>query len=613
MTDVLPTLDPVLDCPPCMSEKALPLISAVIDIPLATNQKSEPRVADNDAATFVVKLDVNDSDVGSDDGRVSPTSPCKADGEGETEVQVIGNISQSSESARSLAVDVGCADADAGRQTDSPRTPVEVAVPPGLQAQEPEPKAGSELGVVPPPDVSSPAPSAVAPSEPVVNHAPEPEAETEASKPESLDATCPTEPDDYIDPFDFKGSDPYATGGLEPLETFIPESLFPDILIVHDPSDVTRHVKDRDIARYVRLLPKFSPKPISAPKSVAHLYLKNHYLGHGNHSTVHRAPLTLRLDEASEERSRVRVAVKTADPVCGAHDMLHHEAEIYDEFPSNFQEDIVRVRDVPAPPAQSAKEAESDESSGSDTDDTCAKEDAKAATTNVIAGDVESAQESSPPSPDLNVANSDSEAKVNTESPQAVNGEGESSSVPVPTPEEGDAKDVSDGSSASSTTSEDAAQRPVEYDVFPALVPKFFGFYAPAAENGSPIYREHSNCGRDDTCQTTWPTHILLLEECGKPIDPHSMSREEREKCYKLYEELHEAGFLQGSSYLRNMLVQPGPLSVPHAQRTMDTPSYRLIDFGRGEASSLLSGPRACSFDSWARSERRRAKRELML
>lgn len=33
------------------------------------------------------------------------------------------------------------------------------------------------------------------------------------------------------------------------------------------------------------------------------------------------------------------------------------------------------------------------------------------------------------------------------------------------------------------------------------------------------------------------------------------------------------------------MLVQPGPLTVAPELRSMDTPSYRLIDFGRGEVN----------------------------
>ena len=34
--------------------------------------------------------------------------------------------------------------------------------------------------------------------------------------------------------------------------------------------------------------------------------------------------------------------------------------------------------------------------------------------------------------------------------------------------------------------------------------------------------------------------------------------------------------------YERNVLVQPGPLTVPPSNRSLDEPSYRIIDFGRG-------------------------------
>jgi hypothetical protein len=50
-----------------------------------------------------------------------------------------------------------------------------------------------------------------------------------------------------------------------------------------------------------------------------------------------------------------------------------------------------------------------------------------------------------------------------------------------------------------------------------------------------------------------------------------------------LYDRLHNAKFLQGSVDSRNILVQPGPLTCPRAERSFDNPSYRIIDFGRGE------------------------------
>ncbi len=39
--------------------------------------------------------------------------------------------------------------------------------------------------------------------------------------------------------------------------------------------------------------------------------------------------------------------------------------------------------------------------------------------------------------------------------------------------------------------------------------------------------------------------------------------------------------------YRRNVLVQPGPLSVPRANRSLDEPSYRIVDFGRGSSLGI--------------------------
>jgi len=57
-----------------------------------------------------------------------------------------------------------------------------------------------------------------------------------------------------------------------------------------------------------------------------------------------------------------------------------------------------------------------------------------------------------------------------------------------------------------------------------------------------------------------------------------------RRKCWCILQRLHLAGFAQGSFYERNILVQPGPLSLPPSQRSGNSPSYRIIDFGRGGA-----------------------------
>jgi len=58
---------------------------------------------------------------------------------------------------------------------------------------------------------------------------------------------------------------------------------------------------------------------------------------------------------------------------------------------------------------------------------------------------------------------------------------------------------------------------------------------------------------------------------------------------------LHRAHFVQGSFYQRNVLVQPGPLRLPPAERSLDDPSFRIIDFGRGMCPSVN-----CSLDDFS-------------
>jgi len=50
-----------------------------------------------------------------------------------------------------------------------------------------------------------------------------------------------------------------------------------------------------------------------------------------------------------------------------------------------------------------------------------------------------------------------------------------------------------------------------------------------------------------------------------------------------MFVNLHNAGYLQGSIYPRNMLIQPGPLTLPPSERSLASPSFRIIDFGRAE------------------------------
>ncbi|KAF8492213.1 hypothetical protein F5888DRAFT_1732125 [Russula emetica] len=133
------------------------------------------------------------------------------------------------------------------------------------------------------------------------------------------------------------------------------------------------------------------------------------------------------------------------------------------------------------------------------------------------------------------------------------------------------------------------------YDAFPPdlqrgdvpIVPKFYGCYAPYIKLSDRVNNGNGggNLDKEGWTRETMPkcmsVPILLLEACGRAVRS-SLSDSGRESIGTLLEHLHEVRFVQGSMYHRNVLVQPGPLTVPRANRSLDEPSYRIIDFGRG-------------------------------
>jgi len=74
---------------------------------------------------------------------------------------------------------------------------------------------------------------------------------------------------------------------------------------------------------------------------------------------------------------------------------------------------------------------------------------------------------------------------------------------------------------------------------------------------------------------------ILLLEDCGREIDPNDLTLDQKHEALSFIYRFHHIGWVHGSVYVRNILMQPGPLDVPPAERSKKTPSFRLIDFGR--------------------------------
>ncbi|KAH8985778.1 hypothetical protein EDB86DRAFT_2323457 [Lactarius hatsudake] len=123
----------------------------------------------------------------------------------------------------------------------------------------------------------------------------------------------------------------------------------------------------------------------------------------------------------------------------------------------------------------------------------------------------------------------------------------------------------------------------------PGVVPKFFGYYSPSCESVDSYKGDDGDEGgakavRRDVCKLlrSATSPILLLEHCGKSIKTNMPSNCQWDTILGMFDRLHNARFIQRSIHRRNILVQPGPLTHPLAERSLDNPSYRIIDFGRG-------------------------------
>ena len=288
----------------------------------------------------------------------------------------------------------------------------------------------------------------------------------------------------------------FSLSGVEPLRTSIPDDLFPDDLLVFDPDNISKleaseSHQDKPV-RYVRVFPQPNkpsqeePLCTDGPPAVgdcdspgvrvARLYLKeSSVLGGGHHSSVYSAPLRLRLNSKSEEESIVRVGVKTAFARCGAHEMLRREAVAYNAFPRHLMEDKFPVVEPPQPtPSAQADSAKPED---------------------VAHGEI-----------------------------------GDATGTPTAEPASAPKPDESDGSDDESTDEGDKCGTSSTHTPphEPAVVPKFFGYYAAVDADGRVIQHAHPKCDKDATCAVPWPTRLLLVEECGKPVVLRRLTYDQR-------------------------------------------------------------------------------------
>ncbi|KAG2130865.1 hypothetical protein DEU56DRAFT_740426 [Suillus clintonianus] len=106
-----------------------------------------------------------------------------------------------------------------------------------------------------------------------------------------------------------------------------------------------------------------------------------------------------------------------------------------------------------------------------------------------------------------------------------------------------------------------------------ALCPQFYGYYEP----DDPI-----DGTKSDQCDYLSP--ILLMEHCGRKVDPEALCLDDKQECASLVLRFHHAGWLHESFAARNILWQQGkPTEWPIERQSSVKKSFRLIDFGRSK------------------------------
>ncbi|KAJ7739705.1 hypothetical protein DFH07DRAFT_965689 [Mycena maculata] len=102
-----------------------------------------------------------------------------------------------------------------------------------------------------------------------------------------------------------------------------------------------------------------------------------------------------------------------------------------------------------------------------------------------------------------------------------------------------------------------------------AVVPQFYGYYVPSA-------------GARIQAKGAYLSAVMVLENCGVPLDPAVLSPDEKKECWSLLYRLHHAGWTHESVATRNIMMQPGPMTSPQGwMRGTQATSFRVIDFGR--------------------------------
>lgn len=316
----------------------------------------------------------------------------------------------------------------------------------------------------------------------------------------------------------------YSLAGLAALDVLIPSHELPDDLYVHDPHRISQTIPTSvSPIRYIRVNAELTVKgqevsPLRAttdhnpPRRTATLHLScDNQIARSAHSDVYRAPIEFAYKPADGVPRRSRVVAKIPVSVCGAHSQINQEARLYQAVP----EDYMKTYMVTLPRHMRGTMLEYVEENKT-----------KAST---------SGANSSAPS------QAAEQADDNKKQPSM--GKGKSGHKgPVKKmlrslmKKTFKSKDASRAGENKATPAQlrfsrgDLAQVEV-----PPTIPRFYGYYVPVLE-GHEDGLFANDCGPDGDHQAyDVPCPILLIEDCGDPVDPAGITKAQKYVLLRLH------------------------------------------------------------------------------
>ncbi|KAG7089897.1 hypothetical protein E1B28_011531 [Marasmius oreades] len=128
-----------------------------------------------------------------------------------------------------------------------------------------------------------------------------------------------------------------------------------------------------------------------------------------------------------------------------------------------------------------------------------------------------------------------------------------------------------------------------------ALVPGFYGYYNREGEGSGEVAADDPNY----VSEQRYFSPLLLLEDCGDPIEVDTLNLDNRYECSALLLRFHDLGWTHGSFAPRNLLMRRGDHEEYPMMRSNKDKRFRLIDFGRSTYLENISKDDAEERDRW--------------